>query len=647
MGPMIAALVLATPRSATASIAGSTSVDLPLTGLTEMVVDDAHGHIFLTGYSAVVNASGTHDGVVAVANADGTMNTTLDVPGAAGMYLDPGSNTLYVAEGDANAIQPIDTSTLTLGAAIDTGTAAGCPMDISKIGGFLWTNIGCGTNAGGLAKIRLSDDAVTGYGSDAAGELLASSGTTLFTVGTHMSPTSQVDAYDVSSGTPSSAGSAGTGLTSPQDLDVSPDGTDLLVTSAYDLESFAVSDLSGDVVYDTTPYAVAGAVSPDSGWVVGGMSAGVSVYQTGTAAPLNTFALPDIAPRGVAMSADDTELFAVTGAGTLGDGHPVLWTIADPTVPRSSLALDAGAASFRLGTPIAISGTLSFTGTGSPSGAAVHIVRTNPDTSQTPLADATADAGGGFQLSDTPPQLGSYTYAATFDGTAGHRTATASVQLAVVKVPPHVTLSASHTSVDYGRPVTLDVHLGAYDTAQLVSIVATPKKGAKHLVKTAAVNGSGNLTVSFEPIGETTVTASTGGGASVQPGTSTSVVITVRPRLTGTMEGGYASQGRYRLYHYVPACQTNRGTGCPVSVFTLAPNHARRSLNVRVELFVHGHWNVAASFSPPLSAGSTVGVKWLYDGTVIGLNARVRARFAGDTDHLAVTSGWLYFKIVA
>ena len=84
-----------------------------------------------------------------------------------------------------------------------------------------------------------------------------------------------------------------------------------------------------------------------------------------------------------------------------------------------------------------------------------------------------------------------------------------------------------------------------------------------------------------------------------------------------------------------------------MSVFTLAPNHARRSLNVRVELFVHGHWNVAASFSPPLSAGSTVGVKWLYDGTVIGLNARVRARFAGDTDHLAVTSGWLYFKIVA
>src|SRR5262245_32774859 len=107
------------------------STSLPLTGITEMVMDDAHSHLFISGYSALSNATfnGTADSAVVVANADGSINTTFTgIDGAAGMFLDAANNKLYVAAYGGNAIQVIDTSTLTLGTSYDLGTAAACPL---------------------------------------------------------------------------------------------------------------------------------------------------------------------------------------------------------------------------------------------------------------------------------------------------------------------------------------------------------------------------------------------------------------------------------------------------------------------------------------------------------------------------------------
>jgi predicted regulator of Ras-like GTPase activity (Roadblock/LC7/MglB family) len=67
--PLLAALVLAlvgSTATAAASVAGTT---LPLAGFSHMVVDGAHGHVFLTGAAA--------DSKIVVRNTDGTAAGTI------------------------------------------------------------------------------------------------------------------------------------------------------------------------------------------------------------------------------------------------------------------------------------------------------------------------------------------------------------------------------------------------------------------------------------------------------------------------------------------------------------------------------------------------------------------------------------------
>jgi hypothetical protein len=656
----IAALLVATlaPAASAHTVQAATvtaPLDLPLSGFSEMVVDDAHSHIFITGFSALSGFTGTADSKVVVANMDGTLDTTLaDVAGAAGMYLDAANHTLYVAENEGDAVQPIDTVSLTKGTPFGLGTNADCPFDVSKAGAYLWTNIGCGANAGGMARIDLNTSAVTPYANGGGGQLLEGSGNSLFTADTFSSP-SAIEKFDVTGGTPTLDGTTGGSfeLDSLNDITIAPDGSVIYAASGYpySVESFATSNLALDTQYPTEAYPVAVAVSPDSSWVAGASKQSdpeIFVFSAGSTTLVNGFPDPEVGgqvtPRGIAIGADDT-IFAITGIGDSGTGSPVLNLITDPTVPRSEITLTPQDSSIRVTTQATLTGTLTFTD-GVPTGVqTLHVVRTDPDSTQTALSDVTTDSTGGFTFHDTPPQVGTATYEVTFDGISGHRRATGSAGVLAEKRSTTITLKASAKTVDYGKAMRLTAHLNAFDPGQVVDVFAKPYGGSKLLIKAGSVDGSGILTLKVRPAGETTFSAASIEGPSYLSAASGSVKVEVHPVFAGKMLGGYATKNRYREYHFTETCPGSH-KGCPVSAFALAPNHAGRSVDVTLQLRAPSGWKTAASFRGKLSKKSVITVLWFYNNSnVIGIRARVRATFGGDADHLSARSSYLFFIV--
>src|SRR5207247_3809042 len=105
-------------------------VILPIGGFFDIVVDDSHQHVFVTGDPSLNNLR-----VVAVDYRGNVVKLFRDEPGAAGMALDAGHSTLYVALQQGDAIAAIDTATLREKDRFSLGTEAGCPGYATFISG--------------------------------------------------------------------------------------------------------------------------------------------------------------------------------------------------------------------------------------------------------------------------------------------------------------------------------------------------------------------------------------------------------------------------------------------------------------------------------------------------------------------------------
>src|SRR3954447_17677081 len=126
IAPAAAVLALLAPAHASA---GSVTA-LNLTGYADMVVDDAHQHVFVTGRAG--------DSSVIVLDYSGVLLTTItNEPGAAGMALDTANDTLYVALSSSNGISAIDTTTLAESARISIAPASAATK-LALAGGRLW-----------------------------------------------------------------------------------------------------------------------------------------------------------------------------------------------------------------------------------------------------------------------------------------------------------------------------------------------------------------------------------------------------------------------------------------------------------------------------------------------------------------------------
>jgi WD40 repeat protein len=630
-----------------------TSVSLPLSGYTEAVMDDAHGHLFVTGYSALSWAgfNGGADSKVLVLNEDGSTSATFTgIDGAAGMYLDSASNQLYVAAYGASTIQVIDTATLTVGTSYDLGTEAACPYDVVKAGGYLWSTIGCGTNEGYLARtntstLNVKTYVVNGY------QLLDTYGTMVFSAEIFASP-SLIRAFDISSGTPTLTGTAGLSqdFNSVWDIAVMPDGSDILSSAGTDdaIEAWATSDLAFDTSYDTGDNPSSVTISPDGGWIVGAADEGVSVFQSGTSTPVNTFPWSEVgtvAPRGTAVESDMSTMYLVTGINNFGAGTPTLTLITDPTVPRSELTLVPENDTIQVTAVAQLSGTLTFTDGASSAGKTIHVTRTGPDATQTDLADVVTDTGGNFTVTDTPPAAGTYTYQVWFNGTAAHRGASATADVTAEKYTSKLSISSSANTVTFGSAVKITATLKDFEPGQVVTIYAKPYGGTKKPIASGPVNDVGTIRVSTKPEKQTVYSAKSEETAAWASSTSSNVTVHVRPKISAKMVGGYATSSGYRLYHYTSKCPQHH-KACPISAFKMVPIHAGSKLFCELEIRVNGNWKTAATVTGKMNSKGVFAVKWIYgDKSVIGLPSRVHAEFGGDNDHESARSKFVYFKV--
>ncbi len=133
----------------TATAQADASRDVGLTGFADLVVDQTHGHVFISQNS----------GTVVVTNLAGKSVGTLEgLPGANGMTLNDDGSKLYIALTGADAIAQVDTAAPFAAGAVTTFPtgASTCPLDVAYAAGLVWYAATCD---GQWANVRPLDPA--------------------------------------------------------------------------------------------------------------------------------------------------------------------------------------------------------------------------------------------------------------------------------------------------------------------------------------------------------------------------------------------------------------------------------------------------------------------------------------------------------
>jgi hypothetical protein len=431
--------------SATSAQAVTTSVQLPISQYSQMLVDPVQQYIFIT--------SGAGSDSILVTNYSGqTVATIPNEPGATGLALSSDGSTVYAALAGGDAISAISTSTLTQTALYGTGTGTD-PTYVAYTSGMIWFGYGAAAQ-GGIGSINpntspatvtlnaTDDPANTWY----AAPMLAASPNGELVAGEPSQSPVQLASYDVASGTatvltPSTfiTAASGTSASNLESLQITPDGDDVVVASGYPYyqQVFQVSNLEADGEYPTTNYPNSVSISGD-GTVAAGTDSGsneVFVFAPGGSTPLNTYNFGSdwLASDGVALTPDGSELFAITSPGPYG-ADPTLNIITDPEQVASTLSL-TGPATAKRGQAITLTGTLGGT---SPytGGQTLQVTRIDPaDPDGVALPDVTTAANGSFSITDTPPKAdvdsGTVTYQVSYAGDVHLSASTASFSVTV------------------------------------------------------------------------------------------------------------------------------------------------------------------------------------------------------------------------
>lgn len=305
--------------------AATAATVLPIDRLGDIVVDQAHGRVFMSG--------GPDSSRIVVTDLSGGNLRTVDVVGGANqMTLSADGSTLYAALTRGDAVAAVDTTSLAV-EKIPTG-AQSCPYDVAETAGKVWFSYGC-SSAGNIGAIDTVTHAVvaglmtTTY--DGA-HLLESSPGLPGRLAAHGD--NALSILDVTGGETPTVETGPTIESQGDDLAVTPDGSRVITTSMspYVHPVYLTADLSADGAYDTAPYPNAVAVRADGMVAAGSMGIyepDVYVYEPGKRSVYRTYdfgtsstARPYVQQGGLAFGAN--RLYAVTGDF---DGHLALRVI--------------------------------------------------------------------------------------------------------------------------------------------------------------------------------------------------------------------------------------------------------------------------------------------------------------------------------
>jgi hypothetical protein len=608
---------------------------LPLGHLSDIVVDDAHGHVFVTG--------GGSGGIVVRDLAGAAVTTITNEPGAMQMALSEDGGTLYVALRSADAVAAISTTTLTETTRYATG-ASTCPATVAVTSGKVWFGYGCNGASGDLGVIDPATVDVpavtlnklppnTFYYAPMLQASPAKPG--LLVAGEGGLSPATLRILDVSSGDVVLGASNQPG-SSLGDFALSPDGSHVVTaaSSPYEHPSFKTTDLSPDGVYDSSSYPNSVALTGDlvAAGSNGLYSDDIYVHRT-DGSLIRTFEVGGYASRegglaaaGLAFDASGTVLYAATG----GNGYSVvLHVLQEPGKSASTLTLTKPSSAL-IYHPYTLSGKLTAEGTTLPAGSVITVRRASSYGTAN-LPSRTTDAGGSFTIPDNVGHRGTYTYTASWAGDETHAGSSAVVALAVTGATPLLSITTSSGPYSYGAKPVVVAHLGTTHVRTL-TIYAQEYGGSRYAIKTGTVDSQGNLSVAYTITRRTVFTASFPGDDAYQPRAVAKTLLS-RAHLAQTLSGYYATSGSYRLYHV--------GTKPKLTV-TVAPNNYGACIDFVAQVLRSGTWVTSATLSCSNLDAYSRTAAWYVTTAPSGTHVRVHATFRGSTLNAATTGGWVY-----
>ena len=420
---LVAALLAGTVVPLTAPAAADTGpVPLGTKGFADIVVDEAHGRMFVSG--------GPSGPGVTVTDLEGRVVTTLAFTGATGLALSPDGSRLWMAQ-PGLGLASIDPATLV---AQERWQLDGCPGDVAVVGDRLVYGYSCdryspsGGGSGGIGVLGAATG--TSYGTVTSGpssKPVVATGPAgqVYAADAGLSPT-DLYLFDVTGSQATLVAARDSVCSNLRDLSASPDG-DRVVTSCgnpYRHDVWSASTLETLPAYAADPYPLAGAFSADGHTFAGGVDASYStdvrVYSADATTPSRTYDFGEdvlLQPRGLALSADGSRVWAVTRTNwgpaelrVLG-GTPT----PTPTPVRSpaTLTLASDPPSFFVGEKTGLGGWLS-SGGADIAGASLTVTRTATGAAPIALPGLTTRADGTYWFTDSPSEPGSYTYTVTW-----------------------------------------------------------------------------------------------------------------------------------------------------------------------------------------------------------------------------------------
>lgn len=194
-------------------------------------------------------------------------------------------------------------------------------------------------------------------------------------------------------------------------------------------------------------------------------------------------------------------------------------------------------------------------------------------------------------------------------------------------------LGVSRSIVPYNQKVTLTATLGGGAVGQTVTFYADPEFGPRTAVASGVVNSVGKVARTLRVRGKTTFSAEFAGNSTYNGAASANRVVKVRALTKVTFRDFVRKAGKYRVY---------RAGKFPKLSGRVTPNHAGHYLRFVAQKQVGRRWRTFDTGRFPIQP---TGASYVVIKTRTRGNFRVKATFAGDSDHLGSTSTWSYARV--